>query len=111
VASSPEATPPEVPGSEGSKAEERSPIAVAIEWVSRITTVALMMVLPGVAGVWLDRKLGTSFLALLGFALGVTAGIWQLIVMSRSTAMAPRRRPRQQPVGKGPDSTDKDSRT
>ena len=54
-----------------------------LRWSSRITTVALEMVLPGVAGWWLDRQFGTSFLALVGVALGLPLGIWHLIVMTR----------------------------
>jgi hypothetical protein len=45
--------------------------------------VALVMVLPGLGGLWLDRQYGTKFLALLGFALGVTLGIWTLLIMVR----------------------------
>lgn len=59
-------------------------MATAMEWVSRITTVVLEMVLPGLAGQWLDEQWGTSFLALLGFALGITFAIWHLLVMTRS---------------------------
>ena len=66
--------------------EDRSPVGVAMEWVSRITAIALMMVLPGLAGTWLDKRWGTGFLALVGFALGVTLGIWQLIVITRVPA-------------------------
>jgi len=55
-----------------------------MEWVSRITTVALMMVLPGLAGTWLDKRWGTGFIGLLGFALGVPAGIWYLLQMTRA---------------------------
>jgi len=60
-------------------------MAVALEWVSRITTVALEMVLPGLGGQWLDQTLGTLVLfTLLGFALGMTLGIWHLIRMTKS---------------------------
>lgn len=59
-------------------------MALAMEWVARITTVALVMVLPGLAGVWLDRRLGTGFFALLGFGLGMVVGIWLLLVMTGS---------------------------
>jgi hypothetical protein len=57
-------------------------LVVALEWVGRITTVALEMVLPGLAGSWLDQRWGTGFLALAGFALGITAGIWHLLRMT-----------------------------
>lgn len=65
--------------------DERPPMVVAFEWVARITTVALEMVLPGLAGSWLDGKFGTGFIALVGFALGITVGIWHLLVMTKST--------------------------
>jgi hypothetical protein len=64
-------------------APSRSPIADAVEWVSRLTVVALEMVLPGLAGQWLDEYYGFGFLALLGFALGITGGIWHLLVMTK----------------------------
>lgn len=55
-------------------------MAVAMAWVSRITTIALEMVLPGVAGVWVDGWLGTKVLfAVLGFGLGLTVAIVHLL--------------------------------
>lgn len=54
-------------------------MALAIEWVAKITTVALQMVVPGIVGHYLDQRFGTSVLALAGFALGVVLGLWQLI--------------------------------
>lgn len=63
--------------------ESRPPLAVAMEWVSQITTVVAEMVLPGLAGQWLDNRWGTKFLTLVGFALGLTVGIWHLIAMTR----------------------------
>ena len=59
-------------------------MAEAMNWVSKITTVALEMVLPGLAGLWLDSQLGTRFLTLLGFALGIPLGMWHLIAMTRN---------------------------
>ena len=63
---------------------EQHPMALAIEWVSKITTIALEMVLPGLLGTWLDKRWGTSFLALAGFALGITVAIWHLLKMTNS---------------------------
>jgi hypothetical protein len=63
---------------------DRPPLVAAMEWVAKITTVALEMVLPGIAGGWLDAKLGTSFIALVGFALGVSGGVWHLLVITAS---------------------------
>ena len=62
------------------------PIAAAMEWVAKITTVGLEMALPAIGGGWLDRRLGTSYWALIGVALGVTVGIWHLIQMTRPPA-------------------------
>ena len=56
-------------------------MSLAVEWVARITSVALMMVLPGIAGWWLDEKLGTGVLALLGFGLGFVLGFTTLLAM------------------------------
>jgi len=55
-----------------------------MEWVSQITTVVAEMVLPGLAGQWLDQRWGTEFIGLLGFALGLTVGIWHLLAMTRA---------------------------
>ena len=63
-------------------------MAEAMNWVSRITAVALEMILPGLVGTWLDSQLETRFLALLGLALGVPLGIWHLLVMTKSTPSA-----------------------
>lgn len=64
--------------------DRRSPVALGFDWASRITAVSLEMVLPGIGGQWLDEKFGTSFLALLGFALGLTVGVMHLLAMTRS---------------------------
>jgi hypothetical protein len=56
-----------------------------MEWSSRIFAVSLEMVLPGLAGQWLDKRWGTGFLALVGFALGITLAIWHLLVMTRAS--------------------------
>ena len=49
----------------------RSATSKAAEWASRVMTISLEMVLPGLAGYWLDTKLGTRVVFLLvGFALG-----------------------------------------
>lgn len=48
-------------------------------------TVALEMVLPGLLGLWIDSKLGTRVLfGCLGFAVGLTSGMWHLLRMTSS---------------------------
>lgn len=63
-----------------------SSLSLGFAWAYRILAVAAEMVLPGLLGSWLDGRLGTQFLALLGFGLGITLGIWHLLLMTRSHA-------------------------
>ena len=67
-------TPPERP----------SPMTEAMEWVSRILAVAAVMVLPGLAGQWLDKRLGTGFFGLAGFAVGMVSGIAYLLAVTKT---------------------------
>ncbi|HIQ22634.1 MAG TPA: AtpZ/AtpI family protein [Planctomycetes bacterium] len=62
-----------------------SPLAQAVAWSSRITTVGLEMALPGLLGYWLDKRLGTSpLLLILLVAVGVTSGMIHLLRMVAS---------------------------
>ncbi len=67
-------------------ADGRSAAAKAAEWAARIMTISLEMVLPGLAGYWLDTKLGTRVVFLLvGFALGGYLAFLQLKAIAQST--------------------------
>ena len=60
--------------------DDRSSLAQAMEWTSRITTIAMEMVVPGLLGYWLDQRLGTrGVLLIVGVALGFATGLWHLI--------------------------------
>src|SRR5579872_6302529 len=86
--------------------DDRPPLAAAMEWIGVITTVVAEMVLPGIAGAWLDARWGTGFIGLAGFALGLTIGIRHLVSVSNSRSQTSKRA--------GPDSqsqTDSQSRT
>ena len=65
--------------------DDLSPVALAMDWAARIMAVSLEMVLPGLAGVWLDRRWGTQFMALVGFAFGLFAGMVHLMAMVSRT--------------------------
>jgi len=54
-----------------------------MEWVSRIFAISLVMVLPGLFGQWLDGTLGTRFLVLIGFAVGISVAIWLLTQLGK----------------------------
>ncbi len=58
-------------------------MAAAMQWVSRIMAAGMMMVLPGLAGQWLDGRLGTGFIVLIGFAVGLTWSIAYLIAITK----------------------------
>jgi F0F1-type ATP synthase assembly protein I len=59
-------------------------MARAYQRATRGITVAMGMVIPGLMGYFLDKQLGTKpLLTILGFGLGVTFGIWELVQMTR----------------------------
>jgi hypothetical protein len=58
-------------------------IALAYQWVARITGVCIQMVAPGLIGLWLDRRIGSVVVfTMLGFVVGITLGVWQLVRMT-----------------------------
>jgi F0F1-type ATP synthase assembly protein I len=66
---------------------DRSPLTLAMEWTSRVTTISLEMVLPGLLGYWLDQRLGTRIVFLvLGAILGLGMGMWHLIKLTEAPA-------------------------
>jgi hypothetical protein len=65
------------------------PVAEAMEWVAVLTTIALEMVLPAIAGQWLDRRLGSKYLVLVGLVLGVTVGMWHLVRITKPKSNSP----------------------
>lgn len=55
--------------------------------------VSLEMILPGVAGYWVDLQLGTRLLFLVvGLAVGCTGGIWHLLRMTKVQTAGDRNR-------------------
>lgn len=67
--------------------DSRSLMAKAYGWAGQIITVALEMVMPGMVGVWLDRRLGTIVVfTLVGFVGGLVLGMWHLLKMTSRKA-------------------------
>lgn len=63
--------------------DQPSPIGLAAEWVARLTVVGIEMVVFGLAGVWLDKRLSVEPLfALIGFAVGIGIAIVHLLAMT-----------------------------
>ncbi len=66
------------------ESDNRSATAKAAEWSSRIMTISMEMVLPGLAGYWLDNKLGSKgVFMLLGFAAGSVIAFKQLLSIAK----------------------------
>jgi hypothetical protein len=67
--------------------DDRPPQVIAAQWTSHITTVSFEMILPGLAGLWVDGKLGTvCVFTLLGFGLGMTVGLMHLLRLTSNDA-------------------------
>jgi F0F1-type ATP synthase assembly protein I len=71
-------------------------MAEAMQWVSRITTVALMMLVPILGGRKLDEMRGTGYWSSIGLIVGLLLGAWQLrqIVVDSNRAAARSGKPR-----------------
>ena len=59
---------------------QESSIGEALGWSARIIAIGLTMFLPGVAGSWLDRRLGTPWLGPVGLVVGF---IMALTILAR----------------------------
>jgi F0F1-type ATP synthase assembly protein I len=59
---------------------KKHPMAEAMEWVSKIMSVGIMMAVFPVIGTWIDNKAGTAptFVLILGI-VGMFAGFYQLL--------------------------------
>ena len=67
--------------------DRRSPIAIGFEWASRISVVGVTLVLPVLAGHWLDRYAGSNpFGLLVGMVIGFGVGLVQLLQLARSSS-------------------------
>lgn len=65
--------------------DKRAGWAIGIAWANQIIALCMEMALPALAGFWLDNKLGTKFILLLvGLGLGITAGIYGLIRLTKN---------------------------
>ncbi len=62
-------------------------MAIAFEWSATIMTISAEMVVPGLAGHWLDQRLGTGVVfLLLGFAVGGTLATLALMRIAKKHA-------------------------
>jgi hypothetical protein len=68
----------------------RPPLAVGMEWASRVTTISMEMVVPALIGYWLDQRWGThNVLLSIGAVLGFIIGLRSLIQLTRNMPRGP----------------------
>ena len=79
--------------------DDRSPWALAMEWTSRVTGIAMEMALPPLGGIWLDRRLGMRLPIFLvaGVLLGFAAAMIQLCQLARASARRNHDHPKKSP--------------
>jgi ATP synthase protein I len=64
--------------------DDRSPMAAALDWTARITTIGLEMALPAGGGFWLDRRFQTTpIFSAAGAMLGFAVGFFHLLQIAR----------------------------
>lgn len=71
--------------------------SLALDWVSRVLAICVVMVLPGIGGGWLDRQLGTGYWTVLGFVFGFVSGFTTLILLVKRDGGGPRQSPPDSP--------------
>ncbi len=62
------------------KFDDRPPMAIAIEWSTRLMVIGLEMAIPPAGGYWLDVRVGTfPVFVILGAILGFVGGMFHLL--------------------------------
>jgi F0F1-type ATP synthase assembly protein I len=73
---------------DGPHQDDRSIISLAYTWATRVIAVAITLTAPALLGAWIGQKFGTAWtivLLLLGFALGVTGAVFQLMQIAKDS--------------------------
>ena len=72
----------------GPPQDDRSTFTLAYAWATRVIAVATTLIVPALVGAWIGQKLGTAWtiiLLLVGFALGATGAVFQLIQIAKDS--------------------------
>jgi F0F1-type ATP synthase assembly protein I len=65
-------------------------MAEAMKWVSVVTSVVGVMIVPALGGLWIDNLLGTKWLfVILGAIVGFVGGMYCLLDMVKATTAPP----------------------
>ena len=73
--------------------ETRNALNTSINAFSRVLAVMLLMIVPGVVGYYLDHWLGTRFLIVIGFIVGMILAIFGLILVVKRADDEMKQRP------------------
>jgi F0F1-type ATP synthase assembly protein I len=66
---------------ESDRGDQQRQQSLALNWVSRVLAICVVMVLPGIGGGWLDRRFGTGYWTVIGFVFGFASGFTALILL------------------------------
>lgn len=81
-------------------------MAKAYQWASRIIVVSFEMVLPGLAGYWVDWQIGTvPLLLVLGLLAGCIGAVWHLVRMTNTETVGQQRRDKHTDIQRTLDDT------
>jgi len=62
--------------------DDRSPMAKSFSKASEVTSISIMMIVPGLIGYWIDQKVGSVLVfTLLGLVLGMGVAVRQLMLL------------------------------
>lgn len=89
------------------KGPDFTPMNLAMEWVSRVLSMSVVMVGPILGGVWLDHRLGTHWITPVAAVVGLVVGIAYLLLLTARPASSRTERQGRPPTGgSGPRNED-----
>jgi hypothetical protein len=68
--------------------DDRPAMSLAYAWATRIIAIATTLIVPALVGVWIGQKFGTAWtivLLLVGFVLGATGAVFQLMQITKDS--------------------------
>lgn len=73
--------------------ESRQAAHASINAFSRVIAVMVLMVVPGIVGYFLDKWIGTRFLVVIGFVMGMILAVYGLLIVAKQANDAIRKKP------------------
>ncbi len=84
---------PAPPASSEQRDEDRKTVNASVNAFSRVIAVMVLTMIPGVIGYFLDKWLGTRFLIIFGFVIGMILAVFGLIFVARQANEELRKKP------------------